>query len=457
VQQFNQDDDPNFGQHIDAAQSNIEEGLMEAGFAQGSDGHWRNQFNESVGIQRQGEQALLVSQYDPSGNVMHSERISSLAQAANSNIVQRILLEREFLNQMQPEEPVLMKAIKALTTLFGVQKAYNRNQPRVPRGSGETSGRWMSTGGDVFSTRNASANALVPHEVRAQARADAVNNRFPMGSLRNGNPDLAERIAVGEHLRDEYVQQGRSTDQVYEHGTQGMQPGQYTEQREALHAEILAAWMATIAGKPKNHEAVVMAGLPGAGKGFAQHSVPSQDLGYNPDDFVTIDPDWFKEQLVERDPSDFAGLPGAEAAGLYHEESSHLAKRALAMMTEPDSKFYGTNVLFDYTMSSEHSGAGKIQQLQDAGYHTRVVLVDTNPEDALANAESRYMQGVKENGSGRLIHFASSTKQAANGTSDSREAFNKLKHKADAFTHISGVNTTKGGSARPHVIERSAA
>jgi hypothetical protein len=86
------------------------------------------------------------------------------------------------------------------------------------------------------------------------------------------------------------------------------------------------------------------------------------------------------------------GLSPMEASDLAHEESSYLAKR-LAHRAQADGK----NIIWDITMSSEESTAGRINDLRKADY-TQVdgLFVDISIETSIRRIESRHREGHDE-------------------------------------------------------------
>lgn len=305
--------------------------------------------------------------------------------------------------------------------------------PRNPEGMGDISGQFVSTGGPGASSGargSSDYRRLVPRELIVEARQSATAHQFPAGSVRNTSPKLAEEIAAKLHLRDQYNKAGRSTEMLYEHEVGGLPKGVWTRARSQLHRQLRRKWRRENADIPHEKVAVVFAGLPGSGKGYAQSDDLGLDLGFDKSRMAVIDPDKVKGDLIEADPSDYAGLPGLQAAGLYHEESSTVADEILTSVTTPGSPDYGKNVVYDYVMSSESSGGDKIERLQKAGYKVRVVLVDAEPEVALANAEDRYKE------TGRLIAFDAATRDAETGTNAARDAFNAVRSAAATGTPI---------------------
>lgn len=175
-----------------------------------------------------------------------------------------------------------------------------------------------------------------------------------------------------------------------------------TLERARLHDELIAK---ALGGQSPEleHQAVVMAGPPGAGKGHVQGS----QLGGLPG-YLVIDADMFKEALVEHELHS-GGLVGmtppsmgsyAEAgerfapfeyASLVHEESSILAKR---LQSEQLAK--GTNVVLDTVLKNEAAAERVRAQMAQHGYRFTVVSVQTTEAISRASIRGRWEGPYRE-------------------------------------------------------------
>lgn len=163
----------------------------------------------------------------------------------------------------------------------------------------------------------------------------------------------------------------------------------YTEERAALHEQILGKFLDHVPVVPEWQQpvAVVLMGGPAAGKG----TVKKHLLG-DAHDHVDIDPDAVKAELPEYRKAVGGGhtedgklIAVKEAAAMAHEESADVAaemmKRAVATRR---------NLILDGVGKDSEKHKKKIEALQAAGYHVRLVM--SNLEDipeVLRRAEER--------------------------------------------------------------------
>jgi chloramphenicol 3-O-phosphotransferase len=168
--------------------------------------------------------------------------------------------------------------------------------------------------------------------------------------------------------------------------------------RAALHDRLVAELVAAAPDVEQSHQAVVLAGPPGAGKS----QVIASRLGAQAVRWRVVDADHFKEALLadavrtgwyeelvppavraaEVDGDRFFPL---ELASLVHEESSRLAARARVEAIER-----GDNLVIDTVLSSESSALALGERLSGAGYSVTVVDVETTFEISAARIEQRW-------------------------------------------------------------------
>ncbi len=170
-------------------------------------------------------------------------------------------------------------------------------------------------------------------------------------------------------------------------------PGSYTHERWVQQEDLLDELWAEAADVPNEGEAVFSGGLGGAGKGTVLKSAES---GVDPERFFTIDPDKIKEAMARRGMiptvEGFEDLSPMELSALIHEESSHLASR-LALRATAERK----NVVFDITMSSQHSVEKRLLLLRDAGYEkVDMIFVDIPVETSVDRALARWERGLAD-------------------------------------------------------------
>jgi len=188
---------------------------------------------------------------------------------------------------------------------------------------------------------------------------------------------------------------------------------EWTPERQALHQQIIDDIISQVEGKvPKERRAVIMAGLPGAGKSTAlQPGGPAAERGFVmfepgtgdiPDGVthVVVNPDLMKEALIHHGAYPHVeGLKPMETVGLTHEESSYLSKALWQRLIDE-----GYNVALDGTLVSRGGVQKKVQQLVDRGYDERVginarITLDGSRRSAL----DRYARGAATPDGGRLV------------------------------------------------------
>jgi len=168
----------------------------------------------------------------------------------------------------------------------------------------------------------------------------------------------------------------------------------WSEDREALHDEIIDELYGRAVNVPNEYQAIIAGGLPGAGKS----SVLEGHAGIDRSRFLTIDPDEIKAELAWRGMiPPVENLSSMEASGLVHEESSYIA-RQMAHRAQAEGK----NVVWDITMSSKSSTESRIDDLRGAGYlRIEGIFVDIPVETSIARAEFRHRVAQDEYRAGK--------------------------------------------------------
>ncbi len=194
------------------------------------------------------------------------------------------------------------------------------------------------------------------------------------------------------------------------------------KQREELHNRILRQTLGPqlSVGQVDPPIAILLAGPPGSGKSSARRALfdASDERitgGLNSSDFVTIDADSIKEQLLdaaERDGSLQSFLMPPEAkelqskgevfskldfASLVHEESSNLAKRCQRLAINERR-----NLILDQVCSNSEKTAALIDTLADQGYRIRVVEIHAEKEFSEQSVFLRYLRD-QERVDGRYV------------------------------------------------------
>lgn len=211
-----------------------------------------------------------------------------------------------------------------------------------------------------------------------------------------GRPSKAEYDAYRAKLDakiDEALKTTGDTQAVYS------RDGKYTQERQELHDKILDARMAKYAGVPADHQAIIMAGVPAAGKSSliasdgSTFGVKSSDGKGTPENYATVNADDMKDDLIKAGglgpEFDNTGLSPGESASLLHEESSKLAADLQSRLIAN-----GQNILIDGTLAGSYEKqAGKLDALEKAGYSVKGVLVSGKVDNSLDRAMGRHTKG----------------------------------------------------------------
>jgi predicted kinase len=206
--------------------------------------------------------------------------------------------------------------------------------------------------------------------------------------------------------------QGPGVDTMADYGNwKGNEFKGWQADRELFHTQIMDMEMARQVDANdgrlpgQDRQAIVMAGLPGAGKTHILKNVMAQDpniQGFDLRDYVVVNADDLKEHIVAHgnvnDPTDLGLTPG-EMSSLVHEESSHVSKQMRRELVAQ-----GTNIALDITAANRDKTLRDIQQLRDQGYTVHVIHADVEVEEAVASALSRAGEGSPEPGKlGRVV------------------------------------------------------
>ena len=242
--------------------------------------------------------------------------------------------------------------------------------------------------------------------------------------------EQAEHAAKVSAILNDAVNGGLATDKQY---TTDPDRVQWTAARNREQGAIVDKLYSRASEVPCDRKAIIVGGLPGAGKTTVLARVANIDRSQ----YLTISPDDIKEEMARRGliPA-VEGLSPLEASELVHEESS-----AIARQLEYRVQLDGKNVIFDVTMSSMGSTEKRIDALRASGY-TQIegVFVDIPVEASLKRADARYRAAHDEylagNGlGGRFIPPQVITRQAEPewGTKN-RKVFEEIKHRFDSWS-----------------------
>lgn len=257
----------------------------------------------------------------------------------------------------------------------------------------QSAGQW---GHSNQSAATKAVKKVEPASVAVQKRAHSTRKEFetnvkkPQEALKNDEYDAhveKVRAILTDPKNAKYdTQRKHGIWAVDENGNSAPVPGLYTPERTEQHKKIISDILADHANVPREKQAVMSGGLGGAGKGY----VLDKYADINESNYITIDPDQMKQELLTRGMVDeVPGLLPMEHAAFIHEESSDLAN-----LLHQTAMNLGMNVVLDTTMASVGSTQKKVQKFKDQGYDVEAVFVDVPVEVSITSALGRHRGGV---------------------------------------------------------------
>jgi predicted ABC-type ATPase len=195
--------------------------------------------------------------------------------------------------------------------------------------------------------------------------------------------EYAEHLAEVETKLDQARAAGLATDVQH---TIDRDREVWSDERQAVHDEIVKALYARAASVPCEYKAILAGGPAGAGK----TTVLSAHADVDSTQYFMINPDTVKEEMARRGLiPEVGGLSPMESSDLVHEESSFIARR-LGHLAQADGK----NLVWDITMSKETSIERRVDGLRSVGYsHIEAIFVDIPIEVSLRRAAERHRDG----------------------------------------------------------------
>jgi chloramphenicol 3-O-phosphotransferase len=170
--------------------------------------------------------------------------------------------------------------------------------------------------------------------------------------------------------------------------------GQFTPERKAVHDKIIAEALTDENGelRPRRPEGQRSVLIMGGGAASGKTSALNAGNVETPEGAATVNPDEFKIALPEaRGPSSdgkegngLADKYPDEWAGIVHEESSHVAKRAIDA-----ARALGLNVVVDKVNGKGGKAVAEIRDFQAAGYDVQVQFVTRDIDSAMTAAVDR--------------------------------------------------------------------
>jgi hypothetical protein len=143
--------------------------------------------------------------------------------------------------------------------------------------------------------------------------------------------------------------------------------------------------------KPRNNRAIMLGGLPGAGKSSTLKEMRKAGM-FRDDEWIIANPDYFKDKILEKGYGPkIDGLAPAETAGFIHEASSEMNNMLENLLTAE-----GYNVIFDITMGSGGMPwvERNIDRLESLEYEIDGMFVAVSPEIARQRSQERHQSGL---------------------------------------------------------------
>jgi predicted ABC-type ATPase len=180
--------------------------------------------------------------------------------------------------------------------------------------------------------------------------------------------------------------------------------------RHALHDRVVDNALSAAVPNQQELSVIMTMGAPGSGKSYVLNH-----LGMCKQDIVMIDPDEFKQSLVE-----YQGAIAADdalAADRVHRESSMLSKRA-----RDQAIASRRNMCIDGVLSKRQSAIDLINRLHDAGYEITLVAISIPFEVAYNRVVARGEE------TGRFVPYEFARQAHANIETHSDEMLRMVDH-----------------------------
>ena len=294
-------------------------------------------------------------------------------------------------------------------------------------------------------------------EGRRQALITSVNEQAANLSTTDPEERAAGLDKILARLRFSII----DTDKVHDHIYPPGESGRWTPERTAQHEQMWDDLLSQVetANVPKEHDALVLGGLPGAGKSYMLKPGQKADsfgvVSWEPNaelpdgvTHVSINPDIVKEMLIQRGmlPEGISpDLKPMEQVTFLHEESSYVAKMFSQRLGD-----LGYNVVLDNTMDSEGGMLKRMTPLARQGYKFRGIFADIPTDESLASAKKRYIDAALTPQGGRFVPSSvNGNRSSSRGTmSKNRDAMDSLIAQ-DWFTEYMVVDNTGVSQRKP--------
>lgn len=178
--------------------------------------------------------------------------------------------------------------------------------------------------------------------------------------------------------------------------------GRPTAERQQMHDQLLADYVAESPDVPQNRQAVVIVGPPGAGKTSVREDI-MKDSGTTEAQWRHLDPDDFRDRLAERMQSDGSinQVVPPEATGLQptpRELSSQtfVESAKISARAQKEAIGRGDNLMIEGAYADEKRLGELVKGLEKKGYDVHIATVDVSPQDAQQRAEQRYRSDAQK-------------------------------------------------------------
>lgn len=195
---------------------------------------------------------------------------------------------------------------------------------------------------------------------------------------------------------------------------------EYTIERKLLHNEIIESFLKGQLQQEQEPEAILLGGGSAAGKSSIGELV-SKGYKLQKQNMIWIDPDKIKEKIPEylnaMESEDIESMK--QAAFLVHDESSDITMKLIKICMKRKLNF-----MYDGTMKNEVKYIKLIQQLRQAGFSIKAIIVDVPIKVALERSNMRFKV------TGRLVpeHIIEESHMRVATT------FSKIKDLIDCYT-----------------------
>ena len=301
----------------------------------------------------------------------------------------------------------------------------------------------------VMTEKQAREAKAAADQARRQALIDDVNEQAKGLSTTDAEERAIGLDAILAKLRFSII----DTDKVHDHLYPPEDGSQWTPERTAQHEAMWEELLADVekAGIPKDKDAFVLGGLPGAGKSYSLRPGEAADsfgvVAWEPNvpvpetaTHVSINPDVVKEMLIAHGmlPEGLSDdMKPMEKVTFLHEESSYLAKMFSARLGEE-----GYNVVLDNTFDSEGGMLKRMAPLAREGYTFRGLFADIPIDESKKSAKDRYIRGALTPEGGRFVPSSvQGNRQSTKSLSKNRDAFD-LMVAQDWFTDWKVIDNT---------------